>query len=122
MIGFETSNLLPVVIWRLVFTFLVPACVAFIAILKNYCCGGINLLKARWFYILMTFIFVISVTSIERSSLSVISCDKRVTTNITDSSVLHIESDSYLLKNGIIGAVIENSTLTSSNRSSNIFE
>ena len=51
-----------------------------------------------------------------------------VTGNVTDCSVLHVESGSYIIKNGIIGPVIEHPTFTSSslilnvsNRSSNIF-
>ena len=128
MIGFKTLNLLLRGIYRLVFTFLLQARVAFITNLKDCCYGGIHFLKVRWCYILTTLIFMISASFDECSSLSIISYDEMVTRNVTDCSVLHVESGSYIIKNGIIGPVIEHPTFTSSslilnvsNRSSNIF-
>ena len=73
MIGFDTLNLSQRGICDLVFTTLGQAWVAFIANLKDCCCGLIYLVKARWFYILTTLVFVISASSVNCSSLSVIS-------------------------------------------------
>ena len=101
MIGFDILNLSLSGFCDLVFTTLGQALVAFIAILKDYFCGWMYFLKARWFYIFMTLVFVISASSVECSSLSVISCDEMVTRNITGKSGLQVEMDSYMLKNGI---------------------
>ena len=128
MIGFDTLMLLLTGICHLVFTFLVQARVVFITNLKDCCSGWLYLLKARWFYILTTLVFVISASSVECSSLSAISCDERFTRNITGSSALHVESDSYMFNNRIVGRVMEHPIITLSsvvfnvsNRSANIF-
>ena len=102
MIGFDTLNLLRRGIYHLVLTFLVQARVAFIAILNDCRCGWIYLLKAQWVYILTTLVFVISAPSVECASFSVISCEERVSRNITGSSALDVESDSYRFKNGVL--------------------
>ena len=128
MIGFDTLNLSLRGICDLEFTTLGQALVAFITNMKDCFCGWMYFLKARWLYIFTALVFVISASSVECSSLSVISCDEIVTWNITGKSGLQVESDSYMLKNGIQVQVMEHlfSTLSSvvlnaSNRSANIF-
>ena len=107
MTGFDTVKLSLREFYRLVFIFLVQARAGFIAILKECHCGWMYLLKARWFYILTTLVFVISAPSVECSSFSIISCEERMSTNITGSSAVDVGSDSDRSKNGVLGTVME---------------
>ena len=72
MISFEKLNLSLKGSYDLVFTSLPQARAACIANLKDCSCGWMYLLKARWIYILMTLVFLISASSVQSSSLSVI--------------------------------------------------
>ena len=70
--------------------------------------GWIHLLKAHWLHVCTTLVLIISDPSIKCASFSAISSEGIVTRTITDKSAWDIESDSYRLKNGVLGAVMEN--------------
>ena len=106
MIGFYILHLLARGIYPLLFI-LVQARIALIAISKECRSGSIFLLKAQWVYILTALVCIISALSDEFASLSVTSYDEKDTRNITGSSALDVEVDSYTYNNGVLGSVME---------------
>ena len=108
MIGFYILHLLARGIYHLLFI-LLQARIALIAISKECRSGSIFLLKAQCVYIITALVFIISALSDEFASLSVTSYDEKDTRNITGSSALDVEVDSYSYNNGVLGLVMEHS-------------
>ena len=104
MIDYYTLHPLARRIYPLVFTLLVQARSAFIAIAKECRSGLIYSLKAQRLYILTTLIFFISAPSDEFASLLVSSYDENLFRNNTDSSTLDIDLESNAFKYGVLGS------------------
>ena len=76
-------------------------------IFKECPCGWIHLFKAHWLHVYTTLVLIISDPSITCASSS-ISSERIVAMTIANKSFLDVESDSYRLKNGVLGPVMKN--------------
>ena len=109
MIGFYTLHLLSKGIYPLVFTLLVQARSAFIAISKECRARSIYRLKAEWLYRIITLVLILSAPSDEFACLSVSSYEEKGTTNKTGNSALDVQLDCYSFRNGVLEPVVEQS-------------
>ena len=107
--GFYTLSLLSRGIYSHVFTLLVRALSAFIAISKECRSGSIYRLKAQLLYILTTVVFIIFAPCDEFASWSVNPDKENVFGDIKGSSAFDVDFDSYTFKEEVQGPVVEQS-------------
>ena len=107
--GFYTLSLLSRGIYSHVFTLLVRARSAFIAISKECRSGSIYRSKAQWLYILMTAVFIVFAQCDEFAFWSVNPDEENAFWVIKGSSTFDVDFNSYTFKNEVKGPVQEQS-------------